>query len=122
MGTEDRRTRNATWLLVDMSFVWIVCTVAQNDNECLVEASLIEYAFGFRGAATLVLLLSVLINIELTYGGPLTPSVDGAMEAEREARAVELRAREEPTQPTTGNHVQAVEVVEAEVDQRQAKA
>ena len=52
-----------------MSFVWFVCTVFENDNECLADASLIEYAYGFRGAAILVLLFSVFINIELTYTG-----------------------------------------------------
>merc|ERR550539_127427 len=91
---DDPRNKISTWLIVGMSFVWIVCTVFLNNNECLAEASLIEYAFGFSGAAILVLLFSVLINIELTYGGPLrtTPAVDGASAAEREARSVELRA------------------------------
>ena len=59
----------ATWIIIGMSFVWIVCTVVENNNECLAEASLIEYAFGFRGASILVLLFSVFINIELTYSG-----------------------------------------------------
>jgi len=61
--------RDTTWLIVGMAFVWIVCTVVLNDNECLAESALIEYAFGFRGAATLVLMFSVFINIELTYNG-----------------------------------------------------
>eukprot|EP00486_Rosalina_sp_Unknown_P007417 CAMPEP_0201575772 /NCGR_PEP_ID=MMETSP0190_2-20130828/21186_1 /ASSEMBLY_ACC=CAM_ASM_000263 /TAXON_ID=37353 /ORGANISM="Rosalina sp." /LENGTH=132 /DNA_ID=CAMNT_0048005817 /DNA_START=297 /DNA_END=696 /DNA_ORIENTATION=- len=57
-----------------MAYYWdVICvvrrTVFANDNECLAEASLIEYAYGFRGAAILVLLFSVLINIELTYAG-----------------------------------------------------
>eukprot|EP01084_Bolivina_argentea_P080908 146522_1 len=61
----------STWLIIGMSFVWIVCTIFLNNNECLAEASIIEYAFGFRGAAILVLVFSVLINIELTYSGPV---------------------------------------------------
>mmetsp|Transcript_54518 Transcript_54518/g.87147 ORF Transcript_54518/g.87147 Transcript_54518/m.87147 type:complete len:401 (+) Transcript_54518:23-1225(+) len=65
------RVKRATWLIVGMSFVWFTCTVFENYNECLAEAMLVEYAYGFRGAATLVLLLSVLINIELTYSGPV---------------------------------------------------
>lgn len=65
------KNKISTWLIIGMSFVWIVCTVFFNNNECLAEASLIEYAFGFRGAAILVLLFSVLINIELTYSGPV---------------------------------------------------
>eukprot|EP00485_Elphidium_margaritaceum_P009793 CAMPEP_0202695432 /NCGR_PEP_ID=MMETSP1385-20130828/9028_1 /ASSEMBLY_ACC=CAM_ASM_000861 /TAXON_ID=933848 /ORGANISM="Elphidium margaritaceum" /LENGTH=380 /DNA_ID=CAMNT_0049351455 /DNA_START=101 /DNA_END=1246 /DNA_ORIENTATION=+ len=61
--------KTCTWLIIGMSFVWIVCTVFANNNECLAEASLIEYAYGFRTASILVLLFCVLINIELTYSG-----------------------------------------------------
>eukprot|EP01083_Nonionella_stella_P066364 174708_1 len=60
-----------TWLIVGMYFVWNICTVVFNNNECLAQASLMEYAFGFRGAAILVVLFSVLINVELTYAGPV---------------------------------------------------
>jgi len=98
--------RNSTWLIVGMSFVWIVCTVVLNDNECLAESAIIEYAFGFRGAATLVLLFAVLINIELTYNG----EVKGRNSARNQRRNDPQSLRRNPnvnpnnTRNNTGNN------------------
>ena len=90
-----------------------------NDNECLADSAVWEYAFGFRGAATLVLLFAVLINIELTYNGEVkdrnrrqndpqslqrNPGASGNGDDNPQPIEVDLNVQNKATDRTQGNH------------------
>merc|ERR1712154_252081 len=80
-------------------------------------SSLLEYAFGFRGAAILVLFFSVLINIELTYSGQIRNRQHGDNNnhdgAGRRA-SVDLQVAPPQTVPTTNTQNEQTEDVDVE--------
>ncbi|ETO24507.1 hypothetical protein RFI_12650 [Reticulomyxa filosa] len=79
-GTFCRKTMcclctQRAWIIAGMIWFWLLATLLANINVCFSDAIVLEFIFGYRGSTMLVIFFSVLVLIELKYGGALVPGI-----------------------------------------------